>query len=80
MDILMESMTLIHAGSYRIRVWRQETEFPFPPTFLLANIAYEYQEQPMNVLAERLLSEERVNAVEVLDGSAHGIVLYRDWP
>jgi hypothetical protein len=85
MNILRETMTLVRGSAWRIRVWVQ---VPLDCKF----DHWAFNDHVQNLLqqggpyssymevAKRILELPDVNAVEVLDESGNGDVLYKDWP
>lgn len=83
MKILRESMTRVVTSRFVIRVWRQEklnARIVSRVCLLLdiRRIASGITDQVE--IAKRILKLSNVNAVEVLDKQARGIILYADWP
>ncbi len=76
---VIESMTIIQRGMYKIRVWRNEDEIR-----LEYDNADLYREAQKHVGFKELITAfakmPRVNAVEVLKGSTVGAVVYPSWP
>jgi hypothetical protein len=96
MEILIESMTRLvimpsPSRQFIIRLWRQEEKYSDEirqQTLLQAAALAEGFTYPMHgkVMADKfevakvLLGMDRMNAVEVVDESGEGVVVYKDWP
>jgi len=81
MNLLYESMTRIQWGAWTIRVWRQ-----FEAGDVVDNgDIHEVVESEVRLawagdVVKRILKLDRVNAVELVDASGNGTVVYKDWP
>jgi hypothetical protein len=96
MNILIESMTRLvimpaPGRQFMIRLWRQEETYSDAireRTLLQAAALAEGFTYPINgkamvdkcEVAKVLLGMDRMNAVEVVDESGEGVVVYKDWP
>ena len=86
-NTLFESMTRFRVTTTGaiIRCWRQEDGYSAE---IVENTRREIDEvlqaanitKPTAAGAEMLLEIDRMNAVEILDGSGNGLVVYKDWP
>lgn len=92
MEALIESMTklVVHPvknkpwKEFSIRMWRQELAFSdclcgTTREEALKVILDSKTEEKM-AIATLLLKMDRMNAVEVLDETSNGCVMYKDWP
>lgn len=86
MKVLCESMTKfsVRVGLLRwdVRIWREETgDGSVDHAALMEQAASLRTPGDMGVdFAKKVLELDRVNAVEVIDATGNGGVLYRDWP
>jgi hypothetical protein len=83
MNLYYESMTKIQFGTWTIRIWRKidslDHTYRDVDIYLALNSG-DPVKGDIRDLFGKLLSCERVNAVEILDPSGHGNVVYKDWP
>ena len=80
MSLLYESMTKLCWGSWTIRIWRQYDEgFTGSSKDIQAVLESMLPAHTPEDLLAKLLVLERVNAVEILDVSGCGTVVYKDW-
>jgi hypothetical protein len=84
---VVESMTKMMAAGYVVRIWRDETGNGSPKDWRnedLIDMAIELDElkppATMELVAAKYAAMLRVNAVEILDTSGCGILVYPDWP
>ncbi len=88
MTVLIESMTKIVFQNCKIRMWKQEKEYSFQELAnenLLKGKAEEAFKSmgylnKGEIAISLLKSIENVNAIEVVDHSGNGVVLYSNWP
>lgn len=77
-------MTRLVLPDLTIRIWREESNDTdvIDNTDLKDDIGRLLLPGQVTLvqLAEKILTIERVNAVEVLDKNFQGIIVYRDWP
>lgn len=84
MQILRERMRIFSTPGLVVRLWIQDDgqlggHFDAISEEAVAQ-TYEYKPNQKKELADVLIKFEGVNAVEVLDASGNGIVVYKDWP
>lgn len=87
---VVETMTRVDVGPYRVRVWRNEPLWSKPDQLeasrgLVRRYVHGEWERsglaglPAYAFARRVATLSRVAAVEVLDPNGDGVVYYPDW-
>lgn len=81
---ILESMTKVYLDDGTVvRVWRQEP-LEYEPSEStnnsLKDLVFTLEGMPPRKMADVLISQPDINAVEVLDDNGNGIVLYSEWP
>ena len=81
-DLYYESMTKIHWGVWWIRIWRKwRTDTQPGDNQDLYRMTYSIDKSAgAEEYCKTLIELDRVNAVEVLDHSGNGHIVYKDWP
>ena len=86
--ITYEIMRKFTYAGYKIRLWIADDP-NFDNDSIVKNIIelvsrdfyYNYLNVTLKDMATRLISlSELINAIEILDSSDNGVVLYKDWP
>lgn len=89
MEIYIESMgKFFHRvapwSTYTIRLWRQESNYDDKNSEesikAAADAIKDLKTEDKKEIAEAILKVDRMNAVEVLDGTGNGVIFYKDWP
>lgn len=77
-------MRRIDIGGVVIRIWRQEALRYGMETRIMDSdvlkVIKQHHHRSFLILGRAILELDRVNAVEILDKTGNGDVLYKDWP